>query len=109
MVNDALSGNADRYPVCALPADEFSHRLRAWREVSNRALSRTVGTGRASSTFPRSVLEDLEPLIAAEAKCCPSLTFDVQERGEIVEMELNFPPALGPMVTVLLGEDHAVH
>lgn len=109
MVNDGISGHTEEYPVCALPSDEFSNRSRAWRAVSNRALSRKVGSGWASSTFPRSVLEDLEQLIAAEAECCPSLRFDVQERGEIIQVELNFPPALGPMVMALLGEGRAIH
>lgn len=109
MINDSWSGHTVENRGCALSSDALSNRLRAWRAVSNRALSRRVGSGRVSSIYPPSVLEDLEPLIAAEAECCPSLSIEIRERGEIIEVEMNFPPALESTVMALLDEDRAIH
>lgn len=93
---------------CSLEGSEMVERVRAWREVSTRAITREVGATTIRSEYPPDPLlaQRLRGLIAAEATCCSFLTFDLREERERIVVELEFPPtarALVESVMVLPG------
>lgn len=96
-----VPGTGDR--SCALPEAGLTDRLDAWRMVAERAVSRHAEPGRVVSTYQPDVLGRLRELIAAEAECCPFLSFDVRQRRDSVEVEVRFPPEFAPMVSVIVG------
>ena len=90
-------------PACDLPSDRLLDRVASWKVLSEQALTRTTGPGWVSSTYPRELSTTLEALIEAEAKCCPFLSFDVHERGEVLHVDVRFPPEFEPMVSAVTG------
>jgi hypothetical protein len=103
MGNQKKSGQEEAGPTCALSPVALNDRQSKWRRLSDQALSRTIRPGSISSRFPPQALETLQVLIAAEAECCPFLSFDVRDRGEVIDVVLQFPVEFGPMVSSMIG------
>lgn len=79
---------------CTLSGDELAERVRAWREVSSRSVSRRVEGDRISSVYPSDpeLVHRLRDLIDAEAECCSFLSFTVTEGPVETIVDLTFPP-----------------
>jgi hypothetical protein len=88
---------------CSLPAKDMLDRLAKWKALAEQSLSRSGEPGRVVSTYPRSsaISTLLRELIEAEADCCPFLSFDVREYGEVIEAELRYPPEFEPIVAMI--------
>jgi hypothetical protein len=69
---------------CSLDEPELAQRLAEWREVGAAA---RVGPG-AWRDEP-GVRERLEALIAAEAKCCPTVRFDLRTQDGVLRLEVS--------------------
>jgi hypothetical protein len=63
---------------CSLDRDALNARLAEWQELDRAALSRreTSGVLEVRYRLEPGLAERLLELIAAEAECCPGLTFD---------------------------------
>jgi hypothetical protein len=94
-----------RPAVCALPAEQLSDRAHAWRDIATQAIATSASTGRVATTYRRTpeVASTLRRLIAAEAKCCPSLTFEVDEHDDLIEVDLRFPVEFEPVIFAVLS------
>jgi hypothetical protein len=88
---------------CALTPTAMTSRQSQWKALADRALSRRAGPGWISSTYPSGVLDTLEELIEAEAECCPFLSFELELRGEVLEVDLRFPLEVESMVSAVIG------
>ena len=88
----------DADDACSLTPERLTERLALWSSLAREALSRSSGPSTITTTYPRGVRPRLEALIAAEAECCPSLNFGVRARGDVLEVELRFPPELASLV-----------
>ncbi len=75
---------------CSLDDQELAARTEQWRKVSARAQSRRTAPGRVVATYPKDdkLLGEIRRLIAAEAECCPSMQFTVDEQPDRVVVEL---------------------
>ncbi|MDQ3987312.1 MAG: hypothetical protein M3280_12550 [Actinomycetota bacterium] len=84
---------------------ELVERIKEWGRVASRATSRHVGKGRIVSTFPRDreLVQQLRRLIAAEARCCSFMQFNVEERPEQVVVELRVPDDMSETLAGILG------
>ena len=97
----------DRAPAaelaCRLSTDGLAERLDAWRAVAAQALARTVSPGRVSATYPNDpgTVDRLTELIAAERDCCPFLRLELRERGDVLDVELAYPPGFEPLGQLL--------
>ena len=76
--------------ACSLDDAALAARTEEWRRIAARAESRRTEPGRVIATYPKddSLLEDIRRLIAAEAECCPSMKFTVDEQADQVVVEL---------------------
>jgi hypothetical protein len=81
-------------PACSLSPAVLQERIGEWRSLMAQALTREAGTGRVRATYPNrpDIARRLDELIAAENECCSFLEFDVQPRGDMLEVELRHPP-----------------
>ena len=78
---------------CSLDDHELVDRTEEWRRIAMRAESRRTEEGRVVATYPKddALLRDIRRLIAAEAECCPSMRFAVEELPDRVVVELAVP------------------
>jgi hypothetical protein len=102
MGNQEESCHRSVAPTCALLPTALTDRQSEWRVLTDQALSRKVGPGWISSTYPAKILGKLQALIEAEADCCPFLDFDVRQHGKTVEVELRFPLEFEPVVSAVI-------
>ena len=87
--------------ACALPDAGLTQRMASWREVAEHVVSRRTSPGRVVSTYPAEMRQRVETLIAAEAECCPFLSFEVRGDDALVEVELRYPPDFEAMVAAI--------
>jgi hypothetical protein len=106
MAKQVESRHGAAAPTCALSPAALTDRQSDWRTLTDQALSRKIGPGWVSSTYPATVFPTLHALIEAEAECCPFLNFDVRQRGETLEVDLRFPPEFQPMVSAVISRSH---
>lgn len=80
--------------ACTLQGESFDDRAAAWRQLAARAIRREAEPGRVRSVYPHEaqLIERLAGLIEAERACCPFLRFTVREEGDVVHVELEYPP-----------------
>ncbi len=78
---------------CTLSSEEMVERVKAWRAVASRALSREVHPDRITAVYPSDpeLIAQLNELVAAEATCCSFLRFKVEEGPRQTAVELTFP------------------
>lgn len=90
---------------CTLDSTEMIERVAAWRDISSRAISREVLSGRIISTYPseRAVIATLEELIAAEVLCCSFMTFELRQHEDQTVVELTFPEEARPLVESVIS------
>ena len=95
--NDALA--------CSLDGPELLERLAAWKQLSSHALTRRLEPGLVVTTYPRdeAVLRELRELVAAEAKCCSFLQFEIEEGRDLVTVELRAPSEMSGALELMLG------
>ena len=89
--------------ACTLPEEGLTARMGLWRALAEHALSRTAEPGRILSSYPHAVSGELRTLIEAEAECCPFLSFEIRERGDILDVELRYPLEFEPMIQAVMG------
>ena len=79
--------------ACTLAPASYESRVRAWRELAARALSRRVEPGRVESTYAKTA--DTAGLLAAlvegERECCSFLSFEVREGEQLITVEMRYP------------------
>ena len=87
-------------PSCSLDSTEMEERLKAWRGVSSRALSREVEEGKITTVYPSDpdLIRRVKELIAAEAGCCSFLNFSLREEDRQTIVELAFPESARSLV-----------
>ncbi len=90
---------------CSLSPPQLVERLDEWREVTARATAREVENGRIVATYPNDpqLVGRLRELIDAEAGCCASMDFSVEERPDEVVVELRVPDEMAEAVATVLG------
>ena len=100
----AVDGGDGEACECALSPVELGERIQQWKSLSRQSLSRTSLPGSVVSTYPRDpqILEQLRELIEAESACCPFLSFQVREGGDVIEVELQYPPEFEPLVSLVV-------
>lgn len=96
-----MENRATDAAACTLPDAGLAQRMESWREVAGQAVSRRASSGRVVSTYPAEMRQRVEMLIAAEAECCPFLSFEVRGDDALVEVELRYPPDFEAMVTAI--------
>jgi hypothetical protein len=72
---------------------------------ARQALRRRVEPDRVFTVYPNrpEIARALAELVAAEKECCPFLTFDVQEQGTEISVELRYPPQFAETLARVLG------
>jgi len=81
---------SDHQPVsacCSLDETDFAERRQRWRRLAARALigaERGEGGARQRLHAADGVEAELRTLIALEAECCPSLSFELSVGEELV-------------------------
>jgi hypothetical protein len=87
---------AGREFACSLDGPDLLDRIEAWREVVARATRHGVEDGRVVAVYPKDaqLLGRLRELVAAEAKCCSFLRFDVEEKPDAIVTELRLPEGM---------------
>jgi hypothetical protein len=92
--------------TCSLPGTEMLERIARWKRIAKLALSRTAEPGVVRSTYARTehVASELRDLIDAEAQCCSFLSFSIRERGDVLEMELQYPAEFEPMLALIVPD-----
>ncbi len=96
---------SSRDAACSLSGPELAERVREWSAVTSRATSRIVEKGKVTATYPRDagVVAEIRRLIAAEASCCPFMTFDLTERADSIEVVLTVPEDMADALGALMG------
>lgn len=91
--------------ACSLSGPELIERVKEWREVASRAISREVHGGRIVATYPadQQLVQQLRGLIAAEAECCSFMRFEVDEGPDQVVVELQVPEDMSEVLATMLG------
>lgn len=81
--------------ACSLDDADLAARTEEWRRIAERAESRRTEPGRVVATYPKDerLLADIRRLIAAEADCCPSMKFTVEEQADRIVVELEVATA----------------
>lgn len=98
--------------ACTLDGTKLIHRIADWREVSSRAIARTVEDHRIIATYPPDpqLLQQLRHLVAAEAECCAFLNFTIREQEtQTVVVELLFPPEARSLVEQVMATPVSPH
>jgi len=94
--------------ACALGGGQLRERLRAWRELRDRATSVEPITGGARLAFsadePIGAVADLAAL---ESECCAFYVFTLQVDGPTRQLEINAGAGGEPAVRALLGLERA--
>ena len=90
--------------ACSLTAGALDARLAQWRALKADALiaehvDGTTITARYANR--EGVAERLRALVAAEATCCPSLSFELAERGEVIELAVTAPGDAAALVALV--------
>jgi MerR family transcriptional regulator, copper efflux regulator len=75
--------------ACSLNREELADRLAEMRAVCRNALVAIGPSGTLRFRGGHATRERLEAIIAAESRCCPFLTFDLRERGELLELSIS--------------------
>lgn len=92
--------------VCSLDADELKQRLAEIRAVGADALGDVQSLpGQAVLRFAASqeTRRHLEAIVAAEARCCAFLSFDLREEPGAIVMTISAPEGAEPVVRDLVG------
>ena len=101
MASERLIGAA-----CTLGTDEMNGRLRAWREVRDRALSiEPIRGGARLALAHDQPMSSIAELMTLESECCPFYTFALQVDGPNRQLEITAGAGGEPAVTALLGLD----
>lgn len=97
--------------ACTLDSTKLVQRIADWREVSSRAIARTVEDERIIATYPPDphLLQQLRNLIAAEAECCAFLNFTIHEQETQTVVELVFPPEAQSLVDQVIAASVSPH
>jgi hypothetical protein len=97
----------DLPPTCSLTDSELTQRRERMRVLADRALIDGTETpvGRRLRFQDRPEVErEIEALIAAEARCCPFLTFALRRTdGELV-LDVTAPPEAGGLLEPLFEQ-----
>ena len=91
--------------ACTLSESELADRIQEWAQVTSRATSRRVESGRIVSTYPPDddLLQQVRELIAAEAECCTFMQFTLKEKQDGFEVQLRVPDDKSETLAVMLG------
>ena len=103
------SSSGDRV-ACSLGERDMADRLRHWQALGDDALIRKrIEDGVITATYEHSaeVLRRLQSLIEAEGRCCPFLRFELREEGDVLTLEVAFPPGAEPMMDLDSGRGGA--
>ena len=89
--------------ACSLSAADRRGRLAeiAALGAANLRAAATAGN-RAELRFCPEAREPLEALIAAEARCCPFLAFELEQRPDEVRLTIEAPPDGEPVLEELV-------
>lgn len=89
---------------CTLDREDVADRVKAWRDVAARALSRRAEPTRITTVYPSDprLLQRLRALVAAEAGCCAFLSFTVDEGPVETVVELEFPEEARALVDLVV-------
>lgn len=92
--------------ACTLGTDEMRERLRAWRDIRDRAVSieRIRGGARLVLGHDQQ-MSSIAELMTLESDCCPFYTFTLQVDGPERQLEITAGAGGEPAVTALLGLD----
>jgi hypothetical protein len=89
---------------CSLGPEEQRERLRAWRDLRDRATSVERIPGGARLAFEREQpMGPIAELISAESECCAFYTFSLKVAGPDRQLEISAGTGGEPAVTALLG------
>jgi hypothetical protein len=96
---------ADPPIACTLAADAVGDRVREWRDVLDRARSRTVASdGAVRIEFGGDVdLAALATLVQAEQSCCRFFSFVLEVGPGGVGLEVRAPAGADSLVDALFG------
>ena len=93
-------------PECSLAAAELEERLRRFKQLTASALlesSPTPAGVRLRLRADAAVRRELDALIAAEAECCPFLSFRVDQDAAAIRLDIDGPPDARPLLDGLLA------
>jgi hypothetical protein len=92
--------------ACSLDADGARKRIGQWQELMRRGLvsrSEIVDGVRVELQPRRSVLRELERLVAAERACCPFLSFTVEPGAVALVLTVRGPAEAETIVDQLFA------
>ena len=91
---------------CSLPPGDLQARLRRFEDLAQAALvdaERTRDGVRLHLRATDEVRREVDALIAAEAACCPFLTFASHEQQGVIRLETTAPPDAAPILDGLFA------
>lgn len=92
--------------ACTLGTNEMRERLRAWRDVRDRALSiEPIRGGARLALGPDQPMGAIAELMSLESECCPFYTFILLVDGPMRQLEITAGAIGEPAVVALLGLD----
>ena len=89
--------------ACTLTADELPARMRSARELGERALVGVEVSGRRALLRFTGERERIDALVAAERRCCEFLSFEIEQDGERVNLEILTPAGGEPILRGLVA------
>lgn len=96
----------DQPIACSLSAADYAARKDEIDGITRRALrSRERLEGGARLTFAASAgtERELRDLIAAEARCCSFLHFELHRSGDLLQLDVTGPDAAEPVIAELFA------
>ncbi len=96
--------------ACTLDSAALAARTAAWRAVSDDALveeRRDETTITAVYARSDEIERRVRALVAAEAECCPFLSFDLVAGAGTLTLTVDAPPEAAAVIGALAGSDRA--
>jgi hypothetical protein len=89
--------------ACSLTADELPERLAELSALGRDSLLSIGPDGVLRFRADERTRARLEAIIAAEARCCSFLSFDLREQGGVLELTITAPEGGEPLASELAG------
>ena len=79
--------------ACSLSPTDLEQRMSEWGALREAQLERRTTPGRFSAWYVKrpDVAERLAQLVEAERECCPFLTIELRDEGELIAVEVAAP------------------
>ena len=87
--------------ACSLAAGDYVGRVRGWRDALAGTTPRRTQAGAVRVRLDADRLPVLAELIAAEARCCPFLSFTLSVSGDGVQLDADAPAEARPVLDEL--------